>query len=69
LFAIAVAVLVTVSLATQPESTAKLRGLTFFTLGEHYRPSPGHARSIFTLQMVVTIVFALVTAGLWIHFA
>ena len=69
LFAIAVVVLVTVSLATQPETAAKLRGLTFFTLDGSYRPTEGHARPIFAMQVVLTIALALVTVGLWVRFA
>lgn len=69
LFGIAVIVLVTVSLATQPETAAKLRGLTFFTLDAAYRPSEGHAKPIFAMQVAATIALALFTAGLWMHFA
>ncbi len=69
LFAVSVVILVGVSLATQPESMAKLRGLTFATLDESYRPAGHDARSVFTLQVVVTALLAVVTIGLWIHFA
>ena len=48
---------------------AKLRGLTFATLDQAYRPAAGVARSVFTMQVVATIALALVTIGLWIHFA
>jgi solute:Na+ symporter, SSS family len=68
LFAVSVILLVTVSLATQPESVSKLRGLTFFTL-DQYRPTEARAKSIFTLQIVATVVVALFTIGLWMHFA
>lgn len=69
LFAVSLVILVTVSLATAPESMAKLRGLTFATLDESYRPAAGVARSVFTMQAVATIVLALFTIGLWVHFA
>jgi SSS family solute:Na+ symporter len=69
LFGVSVFLLVTVSLATQPEPLAKLRGLTFFTLDAAFRPSATRARSIFTLQIVATSVLALFTIGLWWHFA
>ena len=41
LFAVSLVILVTVSLATAPESMAKLRGLTFATLDEATDPPPG----------------------------
>jgi len=69
LFVVSVVLLVTVSLATAPESMAKLRGLTFATLDQAYRPRGRDARAIFTLQLVVTIVLAVFTIGLWVHFA
>jgi len=69
LFGVSVLLLVTVSLATQPEPLAKLRGLTFFTLDASYRPPGVHAKPIFTLQIVATIALALFTIGLWWHFA
>jgi SSS family solute:Na+ symporter len=68
LFAVSVVVLVGVSLATAPESMAKLRGLTFATLDESYRPTTAEGRSIFTLQLVVTVALAVFTIGLWVHF-
>ena len=69
LFGVSVFLLVTVSWVTQPEPLAKLRGLTFFTLDASYRPSDPRAKSIFTLQVVATIVLALFTIALWSHFA
>jgi SSS family solute:Na+ symporter len=69
LFVVSVVLLVTVSLATAPESMAKLRGLTFATLDQDYRPRGRDARSVFTLQIVATVVLALFTIGLWVHFA
>jgi solute:Na+ symporter, SSS family len=69
LFVIALAILVTVSLATQPETPAKLRGLTFATLEQDYRPKNPRARLIFTLHLLATIALAVLTIGLWMHFA
>jgi solute:Na+ symporter, SSS family len=69
LFVVSVVILVVGSLATAPESMAKLRGLTFATLDEAYRPAAGVARSVFTMQVVATIALALFTIGLWVHFA
>ena len=69
LFVVSVAILVVGSLATSPESMAKLRGLTFATLDQPYRPTAGVARSVFTMQVVATIALALFTIGLWVHFA
>jgi SSS family solute:Na+ symporter len=69
LFVVSLAILVVVSLATAPESMAKLRGLSFATLEESYRPAAGVARSVFTMQAVATIALALFTIGLWVHFA
>jgi hypothetical protein len=60
-------VLVGVSLATAPESMAKLRGLTFATLDRAYRPA--EAGPVFTIQVVATVALALFTIGLWVHFA
>jgi len=69
LFVVSVATLVTVSLATQAEALAKLRGLTFATLDEAYRPKESRAQAVFTLQAVVTVALAVLTIGLWVHFA
>jgi SSS family solute:Na+ symporter len=69
LFIVSLVVLVTVSLATAPEPMAKLRGLTFATLDETYRPKESRARSAFTLQLAATIALALFTIGLWVRFA
>jgi len=69
LFVVSLAVLAVVSLASAPEARAKLRGLTFFTLDESYRPAAGAARSVFTTQVVLTVALALFTIGLWVHFA
>jgi solute:Na+ symporter, SSS family len=69
LFAVSLVLLIGVSLATQPESLAKLRGLTFATLDDAYRPREARAASVFTMQGVATLALAALTIGLWIHFA
>ena len=69
LFVVSLVVLIGVSLATAPESMAKLRGLTFATLDRDYRPAAGAGRTVFTLQVVATVALALFTIGLWVHFA
>ena len=69
MFVVSLVILMAGSLATAPESMAKLRGLTFATLDEPYRPAAGVARSVFTMQLVATIALALFTIGLWVHFA
>jgi SSS family solute:Na+ symporter len=69
LFVVSVAVLVIVSLATAAEPLAKLKGLTFATLGEDYRPRDPRAKSLFTVQLVATAALALLTIGLWMRFA
>jgi SSS family solute:Na+ symporter len=68
IFIVSVVILVGVSLATEPESMAKLRGLTFATLDQDYRPTDAPSRSVFTMQLIATIALALFTIGLWIHF-
>jgi SSS family solute:Na+ symporter len=68
LFVVSVGVLAGVSLATQPEAMARLRGLTFFTLEEAYRPLGQQARSVFGLQLFVSLALAVLTVGLWVHF-
>jgi SSS family solute:Na+ symporter len=68
IFGISAAILVVVSLATQPESVAKLRGLTFATLEGEYSP-PARERSVFTLQVAASVALVLLVTSLWIHFA
>jgi SSS family solute:Na+ symporter len=68
IFVVSVAILVFVSLATQPETMAKLRGLTFATLDESYRPKDPRAKSVFTLHVVATAALAFFVIGLWVHF-
>jgi SSS family solute:Na+ symporter len=69
IFAVSVAVLVIVSLATAAEPLPKLRGLTFATLEQGYQPSARSARSIFRVHIAATIVLAAFVIGLWFHFA
>ncbi|HEY7500572.1 MAG TPA: sodium:solute symporter [Vicinamibacterales bacterium] len=69
LFVVSVAILVIVSLATAPETLAKLKGLTFATLGEDYRPRDSRARSAFTIHLIATAAVAAFTIGLWAYFA
>ena len=66
IFVISAAILVVVSLATQPERLEKLRGLTFATLEGEYSP-PG--RRVFNLQIVASVASLLLVTYLWIHFA
>jgi solute:Na+ symporter, SSS family len=68
IFVISVVLLVAVSLATAPETMAKLRGLTFATLDRDYRPTEAAQKSLFTMQVVFTAALALFTIGLWVHF-
>jgi SSS family solute:Na+ symporter len=66
IFVISAAILVVVSLATQPERLEKLRGLTFATLEGEYTP-PG--RQVFRLQIVASLASVLLVTYLWIQFA
>jgi hypothetical protein len=68
IFVISLIVLIGVSLATQPESLAKLRGLTFSTLDQDYRPADAPGRAQFTLHAVATAALAAFVIGLWVHF-
>ena len=60
--------LVAVSLATQAEPLAKLKGLTFATLDEGYRLASDKG-GLFPFQIAATAVLAIFTAGLWFYFA
>ena len=68
LFVLSTAVLVAVSLATQPEPLARLRGLTFATL-DNYIGGTERSRGLFRLHVAASIVLALFVIGLWVHFA
>jgi Na+/proline symporter len=66
IFAVSAAVLVVVSLATQPETAAKLRGLTFKTLeGAYQRGESG----VFRLHVIASVALALTVIVLWLSFA
>ena len=66
LFVISSLILVVVSLASQPETLAKLRGLTFATLEGDYTPPD---RRIFDMQIGASVALLLLVTYLWIHFA
>jgi SSS family solute:Na+ symporter len=68
LFAISTVILIAVSLATQPEAAAHLRGLTFATLEGDYAPPP-RARTTFTMQIAASAALAILVVALWVHFA
>ncbi len=68
LFIVASVLLVAVSLATQPDSLAKLKGLTFATLDNYIQLSE-RSRRMFVVHLVVTIALAVFVIGLWVHFA
>jgi hypothetical protein len=67
IFAISVVVLVAVSLATQPETREKLRGLTFSTTDTPYGITT--APQTLRAQAAFSVVLALFVIGLWIWFA
>jgi SSS family solute:Na+ symporter len=69
LFVVSVVILVTVSLATAPESMSKLRSLTFATLDGGYRPTQTGARTTFQAQLVATAALSAFVIGLWVYFA
>jgi SSS family solute:Na+ symporter len=68
LFVLSTMLLVGVSLATQPDSLTKLRGLTFATLDGYLQRSE-RARRLFPLHVAATAALALFVIGLWVHFA
>ena len=69
IFVVSSLILVGVSVATQPESLAKLRGLTFATLEQSYRPVETRARAQFNWNVIATVALAAFVIGLWVHFA
>ena len=69
LFVVSVILLVAVSLATQPDTLAKLRGLTFATLETPYIPASVRSQQLFRLHRVLTAALALFVVGLWVWFA
>ena len=66
IFGVSAVVLVAVSLATAPETAAKLRGLTFRTLEGAYQPAAPH---IFRVHVIASTALAVTVIALWIHFA
>jgi SSS family solute:Na+ symporter len=68
LFVVSTILLVAVSLATQADTLARLRGLTFATLDNYIQPS-NRARGLARLHVAATVVLALFVIGLWVHFA
>src|SRR5687768_4502595 len=69
LFAVSVVLLVGVSLATQPASLERLKGLTFRTLESSYIHANTHARSMFRLHLAATAALAVFVIGLWVYYA
>jgi SSS family solute:Na+ symporter len=69
LFVVSSVLLVLVSLATQPEPMAKLKGLTFRTLEAAYIPPSARSQQLFRLHRLCTIFLALFVIGLWLYFA
>ncbi len=69
LFVISSALLVVVSLATAPDTLAKLRGLTFKTLESSYIVDTPGAHAAFRIHVVASVALAATVIGLWIHFA
>lgn len=69
LFAVSSALLVVVSLATAPETLARLRGLTFKTLDSAYIAANPRAQRLFGLHRAATIGLAVFVIGLWVYFA
>ena len=68
IFVISAVILMGVSVATEPETAAKLRGLTFATLDTDYTP-PASDRGVFTVQIGASAALVLLVIALWIHFA
>jgi SSS family solute:Na+ symporter len=67
IFVVSAAILIVVSLATQPESEPRLRGLTFATLKGGY--APARNRTVFAQQIVASTALLMFVFGLWIYFA
>ena len=68
LFVMSTMLLVAISLATQPDSLTKLRGLTFATLDGYLQRSE-RSKRLFPVHVVATAALALFVIGLWVHFA
>jgi SSS family solute:Na+ symporter len=69
LFVISVVLLVGVSLATDPVTLARLKGLTFSTLESSFIARSERSQRLFRVHLVCTIALALFVIGLWVHFA
>jgi SSS family solute:Na+ symporter len=69
LFVVSSVLLVGVSLMTQPDTLARLRGLTFTTLGSAYIPAAVRSQQWFKVHLIATIAVALFVIGLWVYFA
>jgi len=69
LFVVSSALLVVVSLATAPDTLAKLRGLTFKTLESSYIVDTPRAHRAFRVHVIASVALAATVIGLWIHFA
>jgi SSS family solute:Na+ symporter len=68
LFIVASVLLVAVSLATRPDSLARLKGLTFATLDNYIQPS-ARSQQMFRIHAIATVALALFVIGLWVYFA
>jgi SSS family solute:Na+ symporter len=68
LFGVSVVLLVVVSLVTEADSRARLRGLTFATLDGYLQRSE-RSKRLFPLHVLTTGALAALVIGLWIHFA
>ena len=69
LFVVSSVLLVLVSLASQPESLARLRGLTFKTLESAYIPSSARSQQLFRVHLLSTVFLVVFVIGLWVYFA
>ena len=69
LFVVSSVLLVLVSLASQPESLARLRGLTFKTLESAYIPSSARSQQLFRVHLVSTVFLVVFVIGLWVYYA
>jgi SSS family solute:Na+ symporter len=69
LFLVSSALLIAVSLATAPDTLAKLRGLTFRTLESAYIPADPLSQRLFGIHRAATVTLAVVVVGLWVYFA
>jgi SSS family solute:Na+ symporter len=69
IFVVSAVILFAVSLATEPETLAKLRGLTFATVDQADRPFGPRERRLDRVHVVASVALALFVIGLWVHFA